>query len=457
MKAEAVDVVVVGARCAGATLATFLARSGVRVLVVDKDRLPSDQVLSTHTIHPPGIAVLDELGVGQAIRSVTPPTRTLRLRKGDARTDVPYLAGRAGYCPRRKRLDGLLQEAAVDAGADLRDRTRVTRVLFEEGRAVGVSVEHDGGTEDIRAGLVVGADGRRSLVAAETGAQEYMAYDAPRAMYWAYWDEPETWRTDRYAFDMYIGHLGDDIRVIFQTDDDQLLVGALPPASAADAWRTDALAALRDNLSRDPVTDSLLAGRPPASSVRGTVKERYFFRQGAGKGWVLVGDAGHHKDFVVGDGITEALLQAESLAPAIVEGGDDALTRWWRMRDVEALPQYYWGMEEGSLDPPGELETLVVAKVGREEKLQRLVARLPDHRCSPYDALPAGAVLPTLVGALLRGRFGVIPEFLAQGRRAAEYGRVLRQRRELLEDTPSESQAASRKHSQRRPVRSGTS
>jgi flavin-dependent dehydrogenase len=49
------DVVIVGARCAGATLATFLARGGASVVLLDKDRLPSDQILSTHTIHPPGL------------------------------------------------------------------------------------------------------------------------------------------------------------------------------------------------------------------------------------------------------------------------------------------------------------------------------------------------------------------------------------------------------------------
>jgi menaquinone-9 beta-reductase len=54
------DVVIVGARCAGATLATFLARGGASVVLLDKDRLPSDQILSTHTIHPPGLDFLDE-------------------------------------------------------------------------------------------------------------------------------------------------------------------------------------------------------------------------------------------------------------------------------------------------------------------------------------------------------------------------------------------------------------
>lgn len=123
------DTVIVGARCAGASLATLLARRGARVLVVDRDRLPSDQVLSTHTIHPPGVDVLDELGVG------------------DAWADVSFAPGRCGLCPRRTRLDGLLQSAAVEAGAELRDRTRATDVLFEDDRAVGVRLEARGTVE----------------------------------------------------------------------------------------------------------------------------------------------------------------------------------------------------------------------------------------------------------------------------------------------------------------------
>ena len=109
------DVVIVGARCAGATLATFLARAGASVLLLDKERLPSDQILSTHTIHPPGLDVLDDVGVGDAVRAVAPPTHLVRLRKNDAFVDIefpderagPVLAGRGStvsYRTRQRRL-----------------------------------------------------------------------------------------------------------------------------------------------------------------------------------------------------------------------------------------------------------------------------------------------------------------------------------------------------------------
>ncbi len=139
------DVVIVGARCAGATLATFLARAGASVLLLDKDPLQTDQILSTHTIHPPGLDVLDEVGVGDAVRAVAPPSHIVRLRKNDAFVDCEFSGGRAEYCPRRKRLDGLLQDAAASAGVEVLDRTRVTSLVRDGDRVVGVQAEGSGG------------------------------------------------------------------------------------------------------------------------------------------------------------------------------------------------------------------------------------------------------------------------------------------------------------------------
>ena len=93
------DVVNVGARCAGATLATFLARGGASVLLLDKDRLPSDQILSTHTIHPAGLDVLDEVGIGDAVRAVAPATHIVRLRKNDAFVDIEFRTAERSTVP----------------------------------------------------------------------------------------------------------------------------------------------------------------------------------------------------------------------------------------------------------------------------------------------------------------------------------------------------------------------
>src|SRR5258707_3884300 len=113
------DVVVVGARCSGAALGTHLGRAGVRTLVVDSAELPSDHVLSTHFIHPPGMDSLNALGVGNKVREAAPPSRTLSTNCDDAVVLGDYPDGRAAFCIRRSKLDAWLQDAATQAGAEL--------------------------------------------------------------------------------------------------------------------------------------------------------------------------------------------------------------------------------------------------------------------------------------------------------------------------------------------------
>jgi menaquinone-9 beta-reductase len=425
------DVAIVGARCAGAALATLLARAGASVVVIEKDPLHTDQVLSTHTIHPSGLDVLDEIGVGEAVRAVAPPSRTLRLAKNEAFVDMLFADGRAEYCPRRKRLDGLLQDAAAAAGAEVRERTRVISLLQEGDRVVGVrTTDHVGQTHDVAARLVVGADGRHSTLAKLVQAEEYLGYDAPRALYWGYWNAPAAWRD--HPFDFYVGNRHGSIRAVFQTDHNQLLIGSAPPVSEVGNWRHGAAAALTRDLLTDPVTAPLVDNNPPDGDVRGTVKERYFFRQSAGPGWVLVGDAGHHKEFVIGDGITEALIQVRSLVDAIGEGTDAALVRWWRGRDVEALPYFYFGKDEGALGAPLKIQEVVFRRANQSLRLRTRLGQVAEHTLSPYEVFPASTVLRWTVGAALRGSPSLLLEFLTMGKRGALVARELKVRRALL-------------------------
>lgn len=184
------DVAIVGARCAGAPLAAMLAARGLSVIVLDRDRLPSDVVVSTHTLHPKGLDVLDGLGIGEAVRALSPASRVMRLSKNGVALDVPFREGRPDYCPRREPFDALLQKAAADAGAVVIDRCRVTALVERDGRVAGVRAMRGDAEHVVHASLVVGADGRHSTIAKFVGAEEYLAYDAPRGAYWAYWDAP---------------------------------------------------------------------------------------------------------------------------------------------------------------------------------------------------------------------------------------------------------------------------
>ena len=126
---EPFDVVVIGARCAGAATALLLARQGHRVLVLDRAKKGSD-TLSTHALMRGGVVQLDRWGLlDHIVAAGTPPIRETTFHYGDdAKTLVLKPAGGvdALYAPRRTILDQVLVDAAIAAGAEFRFGVTVT-------------------------------------------------------------------------------------------------------------------------------------------------------------------------------------------------------------------------------------------------------------------------------------------------------------------------------------------
>ena len=180
------------------------------------------------------------------------------------------------------------------------------------------------------------------------------------------------------------------------------------------------------------MTGPLIDGTHLDGRVRGTISERHFFRAASGPGWVLVGDAGHHKDWLIGDGITEALLQARSLAVAITVGTDRALIQWWRARDVAGIPYHFFGHDEGAAAPPTALQCLVFSHVNEIPEYKSRMAATFEHQLSPYDAFPVSRLLAWTLGGALRGRPGLVGEFLAMGRHVSAITKELNARKRLL-------------------------
>jgi menaquinone-9 beta-reductase len=436
------DVLVVGGRCAGSTLATLLARAGARVAVCERERLGTDQVVSTHTIHPAGMDVFDELGIGRAIREAAPPMRRIRLDVNGVFADLQLPAGRDECCPRRHRLDRLLQEAAITAGAEFHDRARLTGLLHDGERVVGARVRGPAGERTCRARLVVGADGRHSTVARLAGAAEYLGYNWGRGMYWAYWDPPQVWRTEAYPFDMLLRMDGADRRVIFSTDDGQLLLGTVPELGVMRRWHGHDTGYL-DDLRADPIFRPLVDGGTMRGRVVGTRHERFFFRQAAGAGWALVGDAGHHKDPLIGWGISEGVVQAKQLAAAILQGGSTALQRYWRQRDLHTLPRYRLAQERGERGALSPLLPLVLSRASGEPALAQTLAREIEYDVNPYELLPVSRVARWVLGAALRGQPGLLRHFAAQARRVRRLQQELAEARRHLAAVPGPSLAGS--------------
>jgi menaquinone-9 beta-reductase len=425
------DVIIVGARCAGASLAYHLANAGLSVALLDAARLPSGQRTSTHLIQPPGLDELDALGVGTLVRRLSPALRVARLSFDRHQARLPYGPGRAAHCLRRETLDRLLQEAAVRAGADLRAQNRVVDLIrAADGRVRGVEVRRKGGAhERLHADLVVGADGRNSTIAKLAGAKEYLGYDGPRACYWAYWRRPATW--DPHELANFYSR--DDAYVVFPTDGDLLLIASAPPVDRASRWRTDHTAAyLASVRSCESIGPHIGDGRRPVSEVRGMLKTRYYFRASAGPGWALIGDAGHHKDFFAGLGISDALRDAHELSLAIVDTGEADLDRWWRRRDVERIEMFHWAADLGRSEPVDALRRLTAARLATAPEIRARFGGIWDGRLSPYELIPTNRAARWVASSLLHGDPRPLIPLLGATRRRACAAREQRRRRRAL-------------------------
>ena len=436
MTAREVDVLVAGARCAGATLANFLARKGVKTLVVEKDTMPSDQPMSTHFIGTYGMSVLDELGIGDKVRAFSSPVPCVfnGVEETVARIDFPK--GTEGTCPRRTELDMLLVEEARAAGAEVQLSTKLVDVVKDGERVVGGVVEHDGVREEIRCKVLVGADGRHSKVAELVGANEYKGYETPRGGVWAYWPRPAFFADDpRYRGGAAIIHVGDEYRLMFPTNRDQLVIGIIFPIEKADEWSGKHREVYLDRVRSWSFTKPLTKDAEPLGKPVIFVKGRFFFRRAAGLGWALVGDAGLFKDPAPGLGITDAFRDARALAVAIAKGTDQALVQYWRERDVASLELFEFAKNLGTPGYNNPLTRALFEEIRKHEHLQARIRGVHERTRSPFAVFKTSEVVRASLREILRGRFGVVRPFLDAGKNGAAVAKELAEWRELARGT----------------------
>lgn len=400
---ESFDVIVVGARCAGAPLATMLARDGFRVCLIDKDRFPSD-TLSTHGIQPAGIQVLERIGVLDALLKLAPPILRLRMVFDDAAAsaaDVVAITGAPGLSVRRITLDEILVNAAAAAGAEIRTQTTVTGLVTNGDRVAGVTTA----SGELRAPLVVGADGVRSAVAKMVGAEEYNPTSNGRVFMWAYFDADPT------DGEMWIGKLGDHTYLGMPTDGGLTLIGVCPSIERRAEIRAHRESVYEAGLRAWPELHAGVTGARRDGPVRTMANLHGFFRASAGPGWALVGDAGHFKDPTPGQGIADALRQAEHLAAAIKRalggghGEPDAILReWWRWRDEDAWEMYWFAHDMGAAGPTPPVRREAERRIASDPELTTAMVRVLNHELRPSDAFTPAFSLTTLAQALRRGR-----------------------------------------------------
>lgn len=347
------DVIVVGTRPAGAATAMLLARRGLRVLAVDRARFPSD-TLSTHQIQPPGTALLRRWG----LPGVGPATTEVRFDISGTVIAGHFPAAEGTrqpgiLCsPRRTVLDKLLVDAAREAGAEVREGFHVAGLLRGgDGRVTGIRGRD--GTEH-RAPVVVGADGKHSLVAKEVAAPVLHEVAPLTVATYSYWADVELTRGELY-------HRPGRAVAAFPTDDGLTMVYTAAPVAEFGTWRTDVEGHLLATIDTcGDLGDRIRAGTR-AERLRTTVDLPNVLRRAHGPGWFLAGDAACVMDPVTAQGIGNALADAELLAETISQDpGNPSYQRTWERR---RLPMFALTTAIAGLRPPEGLARLLLRAV----------------------------------------------------------------------------------------------
>lgn len=371
------DAIVVGARCGGSPAAMLLARRGYKVLVVDRDQFPSD-TLSTHMIHPAGVASLERWGLlDRLVATGCPPIDRYSYDFGFftiAGAPQPIDGVKVGYGPRRTVLDKLLVDAAAEAGAEIREKFVVDEVLIEDGRVVGIRGRQAGGASVVeRAQVVIGADGRYSKVAEAVKAPQYNEKPPIECGYYTYWSNLPT-----TTFESYIRP--DRGWGVVPTHDGLTLVVIGWPYREFEAHKRDVEAAYLATAELAPKFAARLKAAKREAPFRGGAVSN-FFRRPYGPGWALVGDAGYTKDPVTAWGISDAFRDAELCATALADafagrrGFDEAMADYQRARDEHSLPMFDLTCKFASMEPPSpEMAQLLGAASASRSGSQQFVS-----------------------------------------------------------------------------------
>lgn len=399
------DVAIVGGSIAGSAAAALFGQRRLRVALIEKSPDPSAyKTACTHFIQPSATPTIRRLGLAPLLEEAgaIPNAIDVWTRYGWVRHPgepvIPH-----GYSLRRETLDPMLREFAASTGhVDLIQGRRAVGRVKQDGRVVGVRVaSRDGAATDIRARLVVAADGRSSDMA---GIAHVPTLTLPnsRFAYWAYFRDLRLvtgLRSQLWFLDPAVAYT-------FPNDDGLTLVVWWDLRRELSKYRPDVDRAIRSRFAQldgaprleegDQVTRWL--GKLDVPNVR---------RRAAHRGMALVGDAAQASDPVWGVGCGWAFQSAEWLvdaaAPALLNGGDlGGALKAYRRRHRKELLAHHLVLSEYStgrrLLPP---ERLIFAAAARDPQVATR-AQLVAARLLPAQQLMSPLLMARAAAAIVR-------------------------------------------------------
>jgi len=339
------DVAIAGAGLAGGSLALWLAKSGVRVALIDPGRFPRGK-LCGEFLSPECWGVLDRVGLSEAVRRLGyHAIRWARLTTPRGRVlEAEFTGpdGLPGIGLSRSALDHLIVSAARAAGVEVMEGVRVKGPALRDGRVAGV-VARCGGADapsEIRATVTVAADGRHSALVQRTGTTRGRSRLRPRlfglkrhVLVDDHDSEPEGTVGLHLVPGGYVGAC--------RVETGLTNLCGLLPESVLRRHRGDLDRLAGDVFPANPVLDHLWRSATPADAWKTVSGVRVEVSTPALPGILYAGDGQGTIDPLGGQGMTMALLGAEMLAPfvtrALARGGaDPALQREyaaaWRHR-----------------------------------------------------------------------------------------------------------------------------
>jgi 2-polyprenyl-6-methoxyphenol hydroxylase-like FAD-dependent oxidoreductase len=389
------DVAVVGASIAGCTAATLFARAGARVALLESHADPDAyKHACTHMIQSSANPVLGRLGVADELEAAGGVRTTV-----DIWTELGWIIDTAwqnggrpvgrNLCVRRSVLDPVLRRHAADTpGVELMLGERVAGVVTECGRVTGVeALAADGQTRRLSAQLVVGADGRGSVVAASARMPRKLSPNA-RVAYFAYYSGlPLATGTGSQ-----IWLSGADFAYAFPTDGGLTLLAAFPSRRRLAEFKRDPAVALEATYAPLPRAPDIAAAER-VTQVLGRLDLENVERPAAMAGVALVGDAALTSDPTVGVGCGWALQSAdwlvEETAAALLERGDlDAALKRYRARHGRALGPHQALIVQGAKARlPSRTERMVLSAAAKDEQIARRFHDYSTRNAGPREVM----------------------------------------------------------------------
>lgn len=409
------DVIIVGGRPAGSTLAARLGQQGLRVLLLERDLFPSPTI-GAPLIYTRTMKLLDEIGAQETDYARNTPRlyRWVNEFFSQFRADIPIpaLEGRNySYALDRAGFDeALWRTAAHFSSVTARQPFAVTDLLWEGNCVIGVRGRSPNGNEEIfTADCVVGADGRFSTLARKVQAP--LAEEntrLPTTLYYAYWKNAEPYDANGPAIHFCQSDYG-YYYLLCESANNTLAVSIEGRASIFTPTAGQIEALYTRMLREQPLVWRRLAAAERVTEVRGLRHIRNLYRQAGGVGWVLVGDAFHQKDPLDGQGVYDAIFSAKILSQVIgdwktgVKTWEQALTEYEDRVRAETYAMYQETLKRVKLTLyaayPRWMYQLILRWVSTDPELNRRYGLLTVRSIDPANWLPPSVML----GGLFRG------------------------------------------------------